>query len=162
MELKDRINAAMHHAGLEKAELAARSRVTKAAVTQWLDGTTKSLKADKAESLAAATGVSIKWLVTGVGLMVNPPSEKLEFGHHHVAEPSSPSNINTSTGPCDIKKALQTLAHALTDLDMAGRQQIAPLFESFARAPGQVIVDDIAELLKKNKQSKSGAAERSA
>ena len=71
MELKDRIKAAMNHAGLEKSELAVRARVSKGAVTQWLDGTTKSLRADKAESIAAATGVSSKWLVTGFGLMTS-------------------------------------------------------------------------------------------
>jgi transcriptional regulator with XRE-family HTH domain len=162
MELKDRIQAAMQHSGLGKAELAARSRVSKAAVTHWLDGSTKSLKAHKAESLATATGVSVKWLVTGLGLMVQPPAEKPELGYHHVAQPPSPPYANTKPEPGEIKKALQTLAAALAGLDMAGRQQIAPLFESFARAPGQVIIDDITDLLKETRQSKSNAAEKAA
>jgi transcriptional regulator with XRE-family HTH domain len=162
MELKDRIKAAMQHAGLEKSALAARSRVSKGAVTQWLDGTTKSLKADKAESLATATGVSIKWLVTGVGLMVNPAGQTQGPQNHHVADTFTPLYPSNTPQTHDIKKALQTLSQALTDLDMVGRQQIAPLFESFARAPGQVIIEDIAALLKERKQIKSSAAEKAA
>jgi hypothetical protein len=92
--------------------------------------------------------------------MVHPagptPTTKVPF----VAEAPGTYRIESELDPNDLKKALSILAHALTDLDMAGRQQIAPLFESFARAPGQVIMDDIAALLKETKEHKSRAAEK--
>ena len=46
-----------------------------------------------------------------------------------------------------IKHALVVLAAALSELDMAGRERMAPLFESFARSPGAIITNDIAAML---------------
>ncbi len=67
MTLKDRIKEAMESAGLKHAELARATGKTNAAVTQWLDGSTKSLKADTATRMEQATGYSAEWLVTGKG-----------------------------------------------------------------------------------------------
>jgi transcriptional regulator with XRE-family HTH domain len=67
MTLKDRIKEAMESAGLKHAELARATGKTNAAVTQWLDGSTKSLKADTATRLELATGFSAEWLVSGKG-----------------------------------------------------------------------------------------------
>lgn len=49
------------------ADLARAAKVTGGAVTQWLDGTTKNLKADKAALLESATGYRASWIVTGRG-----------------------------------------------------------------------------------------------
>jgi hypothetical protein len=46
-----------------------------------------------------------------------------------------------------IKQALNVLAGALSEIDMAGRERMAPLFESFARSPGAIITNDIAAML---------------
>lgn len=51
--------------------------------------------------------------------------------------------------------ALETLAKALSNLDMAGRERIAPMFESFARSPGEVIKKDIVTLLESPDSIKS-------
>jgi hypothetical protein len=46
-----------------------------------------------------------------------------------------------------VNVALNTLEKALVNLGMSGRERIAPMFESFARSPGEVIKNDIAMLL---------------
>lgn len=66
-ELSDRILEAMHGAGLKKLQLAKATGKSSGAVTQWIDGTTKTLKAETAAKLQAATGYSAVWLVTGKG-----------------------------------------------------------------------------------------------
>ena len=65
MTLAERIKEAM--GTRTPAELARAAKVTPAAVTQWLDGTTKSLKAEKAALLEAETGYRAGWIVTGRG-----------------------------------------------------------------------------------------------
>lgn len=66
MTLADRIREAMG-TGMKPADLAREAGVTQAAVSQWLDGTTKSLKAEKAARIEAATGYRANWIVTGKG-----------------------------------------------------------------------------------------------
>lgn len=53
--------------GMKPADLAREAGVTQAAVSQWLDGTTRSLKAEKAARIEAATGYRASWIVTGKG-----------------------------------------------------------------------------------------------
>jgi SOS-response transcriptional repressor LexA len=65
MGLKERIREAMGK--MSPADLARAAEVTPGAVTQWLDGTTKSLRAEKAARLEAATGYRASWIVTGKG-----------------------------------------------------------------------------------------------
>lgn len=66
-ELSHRILEAMHGAGLKKLQLAKATGKSSGAVTQWIDGSTKTLKAETAAKLQAATGYSAVWLVTGKG-----------------------------------------------------------------------------------------------
>jgi transcriptional regulator with XRE-family HTH domain len=63
--LSDRIKEAMGKR--TPAEFARAVKVTPASVTFWLDGSTKSLKADKAAQIEQATGYRALWIVTGKG-----------------------------------------------------------------------------------------------
>lgn len=67
MLLKDRVQEAMDYAKLRPAQLARATNSTNAAVGFWLDGTTKSLKAEKAQLIESATGYRSMWLVSGKG-----------------------------------------------------------------------------------------------
>lgn len=67
MELKDRIREAMVGAGLKKLQFAKAIGVSSGAVTQWLDGTTKSLKAVTAARMQQVTGFSSAWIISGKG-----------------------------------------------------------------------------------------------
>ena len=57
----------MNAANLSAADLARATKKTPGAVTQWLDGTIKSLKAETANMMELATGYRAMWLVTGKG-----------------------------------------------------------------------------------------------
>lgn len=67
MTLKDRIKEAMDAAELSAADLARKTGKTAGAVSQWLDGTTKTIKGDTAAAIEAATGYRGAWLATGKG-----------------------------------------------------------------------------------------------
>lgn len=65
MGMAERIKEAM--GDMSRAELARATGVSPASVTFWLDGTTKSLNAEKAAQLEKATGYRATWIVTGTG-----------------------------------------------------------------------------------------------
>lgn len=67
MKLADRIREAIEYSGKTQAQIAQETKKSAGAVTQWLDGTTKSLRAETAEALERATGYRANWIVTGVG-----------------------------------------------------------------------------------------------
>ncbi len=57
----------MQGAGLKPIDLARATGRTSGAVTQWLNGSTKTLKADTASRMEAATGYRSGWIATGRG-----------------------------------------------------------------------------------------------
>lgn len=63
MALKDRIKEAQ--GSMSKAQFARELGVTGASVTQWLDGTTKSLKGPVAVKMERLTGYRAEWIVSG-------------------------------------------------------------------------------------------------
>lgn len=65
--MKDRIAEALASTGLSQTEVARRLKKSKGIVTQWLNGTVKSLKAETAQDLQDLTGYSSGWLATGQG-----------------------------------------------------------------------------------------------
>lgn len=67
MNLSDRIREAVAHSGKSQAQIAAETKKSPGAVSQWLDGRIKGLRADTAEALERATGYKAAWLVTGKG-----------------------------------------------------------------------------------------------
>lgn len=68
MELKDRIREAMEGAQLKPLQLAKATGRSSGAVTHWINGRTKSLKADTANSIQHATGYCAEWLISGKGV----------------------------------------------------------------------------------------------
>lgn len=77
MTLADRIKEAM--GDMSPAELARQAKVSNSAVTQWLDGTTKSLKAETAARIEMATGYNATWLVTNKGPMRRQAEPQPEY-----------------------------------------------------------------------------------
>lgn len=67
MTLSDRIREAITLSGKSQAQIATETHKSPGAVSQWVDGRIKSLRADTAEALEKATGVRAAWLVTGRG-----------------------------------------------------------------------------------------------
>lgn len=67
MTLSTRIKEAIDGSEKSRADIARACGVTQASVTFWLDGTTKSLKADTALALEQATGYRALWILKGLG-----------------------------------------------------------------------------------------------
>jgi hypothetical protein len=65
MGLSERIKEAM--GDMTPTDFARACKVSPASVTFWLDGKTKSLKAETAAQIQAVTGYSANWIVKGVG-----------------------------------------------------------------------------------------------
>lgn len=63
--LKDRIQEAMTSAQLKPAELARKTGASTGAVSFWLNGQTKKLKAETAQAIQDATGYRAEYLVSG-------------------------------------------------------------------------------------------------
>jgi len=63
MTLSDRIREAITLSGKSQAQIATETHKSPGAVSQWVDGRIKSLRADTAEALEKATGVRAAWLV---------------------------------------------------------------------------------------------------
>jgi len=71
--LGDRLAAAREAAGLEQADLASRLGVRAKTLRDWEDDQSEP-RANRLQMLAALLGVSLRWLLTGQGDDVAPPS----------------------------------------------------------------------------------------
>jgi hypothetical protein len=74
LTLADRIKEAFGNR--KPAEIARAVKRSKGAVTQWLDGTTKSLKADTADAMETATGYRAAWIISGKGPKLTAESSR--------------------------------------------------------------------------------------
>jgi phage repressor protein C with HTH and peptisase S24 domain len=67
--LKERLGVALQSSGRTAADLARSVKKTESAVSQWLNGQTKTLHSDSLLPAAEFLGVSPTWLATGLGQM---------------------------------------------------------------------------------------------
>jgi len=63
--IQERLRAAMDAANLNQADLARRVGLSRSAVNQLLQGTSKGMKPHNLVSFARALGVRVEWLATG-------------------------------------------------------------------------------------------------
>ena len=76
MNINDRIAKAISQSGKQKIEIAALCDVRPSAVSQWISGEIKTLKAGHVFALQEATGYRAEWIVLGKG----PEREEEEAG----------------------------------------------------------------------------------
>ena len=74
ISLKERTLQALD-AGFTPADLAAAAERSESAVSQWKNGSIKTLSAQSAEGLAAKTGWNVKWWARGLGPRENTQSQ---------------------------------------------------------------------------------------
>ncbi|RQO57566.1 LexA family transcriptional regulator [Pseudomonas sp. KBW05] len=67
MNRNERIARAIQVSGKSKSEIAKLCDVAPSAVTQWINGDSKALKAESVFALAKATGFTAEWLTFGTG-----------------------------------------------------------------------------------------------
>lgn len=78
MERHERIAHAIAASGKKKGEIAAECGVANSAVTQWINGSSKSLKPENLYALAKATGFRPEWLAIGEGEPHQPATSDSE------------------------------------------------------------------------------------
>lgn len=129
--LKQRTEEALAE-GFTVGQLAAAAGKTSAAASQWLKGTTKTIKADSAIGLEKLTGWSWVWWATGKG----DRGDTKRAGDAPVRTP--------------LQEALAVLGAALAqDLPDDVRQDVADLLAKFALRRGALRhQDELAELLR--------------
>lgn len=67
MERHERVAKAIRESGLQKKQVAAACGVSNSAITQWINGDSKSLRPENLFALAELTGFSARWLAIGKG-----------------------------------------------------------------------------------------------
>lgn len=70
MTLQERISAAMKYAGVNQTSVSKTLKVSRAAVSMWMNGQTKEIKSKYAMPLATMLGVNQEWLAYGKGDML--------------------------------------------------------------------------------------------
>jgi transcriptional regulator with XRE-family HTH domain len=128
MALKDRIKFAMEAAGLSPADLARATKTSPGGVSQWLDGKTKSLKAETAARMEKATGINARWIATGEGQIKASPDV--------VDMPLTPVAIQaTDSRYCSVRQAINTLTILVEDAPANERKAIMHLINSALETP---------------------------
>ncbi len=99
-------------------------------------------------------GIRVAWIEREELPMIDPlrdiskkPNAQPAKDDRHPIRLEEPTTTGWAMHTNKVKQALGVLEAALTNLDMQGRERIAPLFESFARSPGPIIKEDITMLL---------------
>lgn len=82
MSLHIRVKKAIDYAGLKPARVAARLKVSRSTVSDWLSGKTDEIKGRNLLALAELTGVKIKWLQTGKGAMTEEEGTQIAESDH--------------------------------------------------------------------------------
>jgi transcriptional regulator with XRE-family HTH domain len=149
MTIAERLKQARDKMGLTQEQLAAKASVSQGTIANIENGIRK--KPREILNIARALNVQPDWLMSGRWQIEAHPEQK----QHTAEEPAGVWVV------ADVKvvQALDVLETALTQLDMAGRERLAPLFESFARSPGAVIKADISALLACADPNKSRTAQ---
>ncbi|SFP39069.1 Helix-turn-helix [Geopseudomonas sagittaria] len=91
MERHERIAKAIAASGKKKGEIAAECGVANSAVTQWINGDSKSLKPENLYALAKATGFRAEWLAIGEGEEREPASSASQL--------AEPGNVTPAQQP---------------------------------------------------------------
>ena len=104
MNLQDRLSAAMKYAGIDQATIVKTLKVSRAAVSQWVNGPTKEIKSKHAMQLAFMLGVNPDWLAYGKGDMLGPAVTYDSGKSEYFAGQAVPLLSKVSAGKyCDSK-----------------------------------------------------------
>ncbi|MEZ5751865.1 MAG: helix-turn-helix transcriptional regulator [Paracoccaceae bacterium] len=118
--LGDRISAAREYAGLKQNDLAQRLGIRAKTLRDWENDLSEP-RANRLQMLAALLGVSLRWLLTGEGDDIAPPSDE--------AAPRDPQMQAALQDVRSIRKDVVALADRLGRLEKALRMEIGKVQE---------------------------------
>jgi transcriptional regulator with XRE-family HTH domain len=78
---------------MQQVELARRVGVSKAAVSHWLDGTTKFIRPEHLVSIADALGLELRWLITGRGPRLAKDGPPMDFDNNDMDLLQAPPEV---------------------------------------------------------------------
>ena len=140
----------MSHANLSPAALGRATGKTGGAVTQWLDGTIKSIKGDTAAKIQDATGYNASWLATGKGDRlpaqsgVNPPDYILNQPLASGSIAQSAIDINSvRQGDPSAHEVVEALVILMAAIEPGRRDAVATLASGLARNPADTLLADL-------------------
>jgi transcriptional regulator with XRE-family HTH domain len=143
MELKDRIREAMEAANLKPVDLARKTKRTNSAVTQWLDGSIRSIKGVTAALIEQATGYSSTWITTGRG-----PRLARDRTAANTPYPDTACETGTryTTRSATLREAIDTLAEAINKLESVEQHAlVVTRLNTLAEAPDSIKARDSLE-----------------
>lgn len=164
MEFKDRLKAARKHAKLNQVELATLAGLTQTSISDLERG--KSKGSSFAAQIASVCGVSVMWLVTGKGEMLDRPGATDHFivnydqAHSHLDGLENTTQIDRSAR--QIEKEANELALLASPRSQAALKRIAHAADSGRLTEADIaLLEKIAERLAGNQVSaKEGANAR--
>lgn len=109
---------------MSPADLARATKSTPSAITFWLSGQTKSLKAEKAALIETSTGYNAQWIISGKGPQkINSPPD------------AAPDQRQSAPGPANIEQLMAGLAEYLMEMDDYARGNAADVLRRLAANP---------------------------
>lgn len=127
MTMKDRIAEAIDSTGLSDSAFAKRMGKSKGVVTQWRDGTIKSLKAETAQAMQDITGYRSEWLISGKGQKKVDDPNTIDVPSRWVDEPmaiqapdASASEFDTGTVHIPYYDTGGAMGHGIVLRDQPG------------------------------------------
>lgn len=98
--LAERLSDTLRAVGMTRAALARAAGVSRATVTLWMDGTTRSIHGENLTRAAAALRVSAHWLATGEGPMQVSGTQGAQ-ARYEVAPSATPTRARAATLTAD-------------------------------------------------------------
>lgn len=147
MALKDRIQELLD-AGFKKGVLAKAAGKSPAAVTHWLNGETKEIKADSAAGLQALTGFSSVWISEGKGpkrVALNGQSiagQNQPLAVESIASGATNINVNRQA-PQSAHDVATALVGLMARVEPGHRDAVASLLSSLARNPADPLLTEM-------------------
>lgn len=154
MALKDRIQELLD-AGFKKGVLAKSAGKSPAAVTHWLNGETKEIKADSAAGLQALTGYSSIWISEGKGPKHSAQSgsnpadykQKKPIAGEFIDSVAIDINVNRRAPPT-AQEMVANLSEFLAGVEPGRMGTVIAALADLARNPNdEVLRDSLARMM---------------
>jgi transcriptional regulator with XRE-family HTH domain len=131
MTIGERVAQARDEAGLSPSQLARRVGISRAAISQIENGSTKSPNAKNLQKIAEVTGVRSKWLLHGKGLM-REMNTKSEIPTEDLKDLDTPTLHSGGITEVSMKQRVEDLVEAFALLDDETQNRVVMKVQALA------------------------------